>query len=80
MCKSQREDIYKGFRFTPYATRRVLLWGVAVPALTLYLVYDNMVSLQALWVTDLGRILTALQWKWNFTAKKHGESLKRNAS
>ncbi|CCA71089.1 hypothetical protein PIIN_05024 [Serendipita indica DSM 11827] len=36
-----REDIYKGFRFTPYATRRVLLWGVAVPALTFYIVYDN---------------------------------------
>jgi hypothetical protein len=48
MYKLQREDIYKGFRFTPYATRRVLLWGVAVPALTLYLIYDNMVSLRGL--------------------------------
>ncbi|KIM21756.1 hypothetical protein M408DRAFT_332012 [Serendipita vermifera MAFF 305830] len=36
-----REDIYKNFRFTPYATRRVLIWGLAVPALTLYLLHDQ---------------------------------------
>jgi hypothetical protein len=41
----QREDIYKKFRFTPYATRRVLLWGVGVPALTLYVLYDHMVCI-----------------------------------
>lgn len=40
----QREDIYKGFRFTPYATRRVLVWGLAVPVLTLYLLNDQSVS------------------------------------
>ena len=27
----QREDVYKGFRFTPYTTRKVLTWAVLVP-------------------------------------------------
>ncbi|CAG8716750.1 13304_t:CDS:2, partial [Acaulospora colombiana] len=39
---NMREDIYKNFRFTPYAARRVLLWGVAVPAVTVYVLYDHM--------------------------------------
>ena len=39
----QREDVYKGFRFTPYTTRKVLTWAVLVPGVVGYLVYTNLV-------------------------------------
>lgn len=39
----QREDVYKGFRFTPYATRKVLTWAVLVPGIVGYMVYTNLV-------------------------------------
>ena len=39
----QREDVYKGFRFTPYTTRKVLTWAVLVPGIVGYLVYTNQV-------------------------------------
>jgi len=39
----QREDVYKGFRFTPYATRKVLTWAVLVPGIVGYIVCTNLV-------------------------------------
>lgn len=39
----QREDVYKGFRFTPYTTRKVLTWAVLVPGVVGYIVYTNLV-------------------------------------
>jgi len=36
-----REDVYKGFRFTPYTTRKVLTWAVVVPGIVGYIVYTN---------------------------------------
>lgn len=40
----QREDVYKGFRFTPYTTRKVLTWAIVVPGIVGYIMYTNAVS------------------------------------
>lgn len=66
----QREDVYKGFRFTPYTTRKVLTWAVFVPGVVGYLVYTNLVR----------TILRANQTSSNITSFAEQMGLARQTS
>lgn len=72
----QREDVYKGFRFTPYNTRRVLTWAVLVPGIVGYITYTNLVRTVLLCQPTL-LIFNRLQNKWDWRGKLQGETLKR---
>ena len=73
----QREDVYKGFRFTPYTTRKVLTWAVLVPGVVGYIVYSNLVRTILHGNHNLLLIFLRLQNKWDWRGKLQGESLRK---
>ena len=76
---SQREDAYKHFRWTPHTTKVAVVSLIVIPA-SLFYVFNSthvrvIISEPFLLTYDL-----KLQLKWNWTAKRKGESLKRETS
>lgn len=73
---SQREDAYKHFRWTPHTTKVAVISLVVIPASLFYVFNSTHVRLIISEPFPLAYDLN-LQLKWNWAAKRKGESLKR---